>query len=171
MSKPKKYVKMLRGIWGALLTIVLLPFMGVACVVLWMWVTLMELWDFAVDFWESVSDPGYCRVNMSTAMARERLVGMGANRWAQGDKPGAIALWRRAASMYSTRAMMRLAQCYEAGEGVEQDFSKAYECYSLAETYHNEHAEKECDRLKQYAMDKRQRAEFLGSIWEKSQKK
>ena len=73
--------------------------------------------------------------------------------------------------MYSTRAMMRLAQCYEVGEGVEQDLSKAYEYYSLAETYYNEHVEKECDPLKQYAMDKRQRAEFLGSIWEKHQKK
>ena len=165
MSKSKKCVKMFRGIWGAFLTIVLLPFMGVAYVVVWMWAMMRELWDFTVDVWESVSDLGYCRVGMSTAMARDRLVGMGANLWAQGDKPGAVALWRRAVRMYSTRAMMRLAQCYEAGEGVEQDLSKAYECYSLAETYHNEQAAKECDRLKQYAMDRRQRAEFLGRIW------
>ena len=167
MPFSKKTVKVSRGIWGGLLTILMLPFMGAIAIVAWICAKMMELWDFSVDLWESLSDPGYCRVGMYTAMARDRYAGMAACSWEQGDKQGAIALWQKAVRLYSNNAMLRLAQCYEAGEGVEQSLSKAYECYRLADIYHHEQAEKECERLEQYAMDKRQRAEFLETIWQK----
>ena len=167
MAISKKTVKVFRGIWGGFLTIILLPIMGVFSIVSWIGARGLELWDFIVDFWKSVSDPGYCRVGMCAAMVRDRYVGMAARSWELGDKQGAVELWRKAARLYSNHAMLRLAQCFEAGEGVEQSLSKAYEFYRLADIYHHDQAEKECERLKQYAMGRRQRAEFLDKIWQK----
>ena len=169
MAISRKTRKLFRRIGGAVLAVVLLPFGMLFCLlanicvgVAWLF---SAFWDFVSDFWQMMTDPGYYRLGCSGLIFRDRLVGMAFQSWSKGDKQEAIAYWRRAARMYSDKAMFRLAQCYENGDGLEKDLSKAYECYNLAEMYHNEQAEAGCQRLEQFAMNRHDRAIFWNTIW------
>ena len=169
MAISKKNNKIFRRILGTFLTVVLLPFAAIFSIlaqiclgVAWLFSTV---WDFVADFWRMMTDPGYYRIGWIDGMYRARIMGKASQAWSMGDKQEAIAYWRSAARLYDNLAMFHLAQCYENGDGVEKDLSKAYECYSLADTYHHELAEADCQRLEQFAMTRGDRARFLDTIW------
>jgi len=50
----------------------------------------------------------------------------------KGDYAKAFEWWRKAADMGDEWAYFTLGLCYEKGEGVEQDFAKAEECFNKA---------------------------------------
>ena len=169
MAISKKSKKFFRRIWGTFLTVVLLPFAAVFSIlahiclgVAWLF---SSMWEVAADFWRMMTDPGYYRIGWIDGMYRASIMGKASQAWSKGDKQEAIAYWHRAARLYDNLAMFRLAQCYENGDGLEKDLSKAYECYSLADIYHHEMAEADCQRLEQFAMSRGDRARFLDTIW------
>ena len=167
MKTTKKTICVLRKIWGALLTILILPLIGTTYLLLGICNILAEFWEFVVDLWRQLSDPGYYHIGMGGMMAQKGLMMKAAECWRTGDKSQAAVNWRKAARLFSNEAMFRLAQCYEEGDGLEKDLAKAYECYRLADIYHNPQAEAECERLSRFAMDKRRRNAFLDTIWTK----
>ena len=171
MTFSKKSKRFVRGILGGILTVLLLPFIGVVFTLVYIGIgidwLLMKGWEFTVDLWREMSDPGYVRIGMFSAMARGEMMRQATTCWQSGDRPKAIALWQRAARLYEPHAMFHLAQCYEAGNVVEKDLAKAYECYRLADIYHNEKAETECKRLEQFAMNRRERSRFHDTLWTK----
>lgn len=172
LAISKRTMRFYRGISGAVLTVFLLPFAGIIYLLVTLYagvvLTLSKLQDLAVDLWRSLSDPGYYRLGCFDYMARCEIMKNASDCWRKGDKQEAIANWRHAARLYDNHAMFQLAKCHESGDGLEKDFSKAYELYLLADIYHNEKAEAECKRLEQYAMNRRERESFRDAIWSRN---
>ncbi len=171
MKLTKKTKKTIRGIWGSILTVLALPFAGVFLLVMYVgcglaWLAT-EFWSFTVDLWRRITDPGYQPIGMYGMMLRGEYMKLAAECWSKGDIQEATALWRKAARLYDNHALFRLGECYEMGNGVELDMAKAYECYRLADIFHNEQAEAQCTRLEQFAMNRKERNKFMDTIWTK----
>ena len=137
----------------------------VTYVVLWCGSLGRKVWEFVTEQWAFVSDPGYYRLGVSGLRCRDMDMCHAARALAQGDRQAAIDHWFDAARLFSARAMGRLGECYEQGDGVEQDLAVAHEWYAMAVRYHGgpEYEEK-CARLRPHAMSRKERDAFYEEL-------
>lgn len=156
----------LRYIGGFLLTLVLLPVMGIAWLGCVAYYGLKGLMAAFKELWFSISDPAYVpNIGYGGVMKRRNECRLASEAVAKGDWASAVMHWKAAGRLYDAPSMLKLGECFEASRGVAASCGAAYEYYTLAARYGMSEAKEACQRLEEFRLPSGERRQFVRTMW------
>jgi len=154
-------MNVMRYVGGFLLTLVILPIMGLFWLGCAAYAGLTALWEQFRELWLSIAAPAFIpNIGYGGNIKRMHECSLASEDAKKGDWVSAVRHWKTAARLYDIPSMLRLGKCYETGKGVAANGGAAYEYYSLAALYGRQEGKEACLRLQDSRFPAKERKAF-----------